>query len=568
MLMPRKKTTSQFITEAKKVHGDRYDYSLTKYVGAIDKLEIVCLIHGSFKQSASVHLRGSGCPSCASDSQSGKNDFLKKARATHGLKYFYSKVVYKTSGTPVDIICETHGLFSQRPYNHLLGQGCPKCGKIRMANVHRKPIDKFLEEARKVHGNKYNYNDVVYKSGHGKVKISCKEHGPFLQIAKNHIGGQGCPTCGGTKRMTTEEFVTKAKDIHGDRYDYSSVTYKNGKGNVKIGCKKHGFFIQSANSHLTGRGCRECGYEKNAREASYDTESFIKKAIDKHGDKYGYSLVRYKSSQDKVKIYCPQHGYFLQKPTNHLLGQGCRKCSFEKARKDTSVFIKRAEGIHDNKYDYSKSVYKTIKSRVIIGCKIHGNFIQTAQCHLSGRGCPSCAKVLPYTNETFAGKASEIHGNKYDYSMVNYKTFQAKVKIVCPEHGVFSQSPSTHLRGSGCPTCSLSWGEKKIASFLEANDINFQPQKKFTECRYRAVLRFDFFISELSTLIEYDGMQHFQAVDFFGGEKALKVVQKRDRIKAEFAKQHGYNLLRIKYTDFDRIEEILSEALNLKEEAA
>lgn len=127
--MSKRLTTESFISRSKQVHGNKYDYSKTQYIGFDKELTIICPIHGEFIQRAGVHLNGSGCPQCASQkSKIGYDLFVERAKKKHGDKYDYSKVVYNRGDEKVCIVCPEHGKFFQRPELHIKGQGCPKCG--------------------------------------------------------------------------------------------------------------------------------------------------------------------------------------------------------------------------------------------------------------------------------------------------------------------------------------------------------------------------------------------------------------------------------------------------------
>lgn len=117
-------------------------------------------------------------------------------------------------------------------------------------------------------------------------------------------------------------------------------------------------------------------------------------------------------------------------------------------------FINRAVSIHGNKYDYSKVTYKTLTSKVKIVCKVHGIFEQTPKNHLKGQNCPVCSNRNKFTNEDFVKRARKIHKNKYDYSEINYVDMHTKIKIKCNEHGYFFQLPINHLKGNQCYKCS------------------------------------------------------------------------------------------------------------------
>lgn len=253
-------------------------------------------------------------------------EFIAKAKAVHGDRYDYSKVEYVDYRSKVCIICPKHGEFWQRPDIHLQGKGCLKCGRERIAISSRKSLEQFLQDAKKVHGNRYDYSKVELVNYQTKVIIICPVHGEFIQVPTLHLQGSGCPKCGSERvslRMTTEGFIQKAKQIHGDRYDYSKVEYTGNKAKVCIICKEHGEFWQEARMHLSGCGCPTCAGRKKMR-----TSDFIKKACSVHGDKYDYSKAVYKGNTEKVCIICPKHGEFWQYASNHLKGTGCPKCGF------------------------------------------------------------------------------------------------------------------------------------------------------------------------------------------------------------------------------------------------
>ena len=475
-------------------------------------------------------------------------EFVVKAKAVHNDKYDYSLVKYKGSKVLVKIICPTHGEFLQVPNSHLNGNGCRKCS----GNNYKKTTEEFILEAKKIHNNKYDYSLVEYKNNHTLVKIICKEHGAFEQVPSSHLQNHGCPECSGNNhKKTTEEFILEAKKIHNNKYDYSMVNYINSKTKIKIICKEHGVFEQVSSNHLQGQGCPRCaGIQK------LDNYSFIERANKVHSNKYDYNLVEYIDSKTKVKIICSTHGIFLQKPSNHLQRQGCPKCAGIQ-KLDNYSFIERAKFIHGGKYDYSLIDYKNTETKIKIICSIHGEFLQKPSNHLTGQGCPSCTKNKKLTTEEFIARSKKIHNNKYDYSLVEYKNNHTLVKIICLTHGVFEQQPQAHFIGSGCPVCNNSRGESVIFNYLTENNISFETEKKFQLLGQK---RFDFYIEELNMIIEYDGIQHFKPVKFFGKE-SFRQTQINDKIKNEFCKEQGINLLRIPYTEFNSIEKTLDKIL-------
>lgn len=194
------------------------------------------------------------------------------------------------------------------------------------------------------------------------------------------------------------------------------------------------------------------------------TEEFIAKAKAIHGDCYDYAEVEYVKSTEAVRIICKKHGVFLQAPFNHLKGHGCSKCTkSENRRLGIDVFIKRANAIHNNFYDYSKSEYVNSVTPVCIICPIHGEFQQTPNKHLSGQGCPKCAPNYKDTTASFIEKAKRVHGDFYDYSKVDYVDEHTKVCIIDPEYGEFWQQPCSHLNGRGNPVrkAEKTWKTKR-----------------------------------------------------------------------------------------------------------
>lgn len=205
-------------------------------------------------------------------------------------------------------------------------------------------------------------------------------------------------------KMTTEIFIEKAKSVHGDKYDYSKVVYINVKTNVQIICPLHGIFEQTPDRHLHGRcGCPVC-----AGNQKCTTADFVKKAQCVHGDKYDYSLTKYINNKTPIEIICPKHGVFKQVPLNHILGNGCPVCANNMVS-TTKDFIQKAIAVHGDKYDYSVTEYHNNRTPVKILCSDHGVFEQRPYVHLSGSGCPVCGHIsrLAHRNELDIHKKAE-----------------------------------------------------------------------------------------------------------------------------------------------------------------
>jgi len=232
------------------------------------------------------------------------------------------------------------------------------------------------------------------------------------------------------KKITTEEFIKRAKSKWGDEYDYYEVEYVKSKINVIIVCKKHGRFEQRPDVHLKS-GCKKCSDDKKRMKL----DEFIKRSNKVHKNKYLYDLSIYKSYNLKLKIICKKHGSFEQTPHNHLKGQGCPVCKGGVSY-DNSEFIKRSNKIHYNKYKYNKCKYKKADKKVIITCEEHGDFEQYPFNHINGRGCPSCSKMFPIMENKWLDSLSI---DKRQYRIENFKVdgYDPKTKTIYEFYGDF-----------------------------------------------------------------------------------------------------------------------------------
>lgn len=211
-------------------------------------------------------------------------------------------------------------------------------------------------------------------------------------------------------------------------------------------------------------------------------------------------------------------------------------------------FIDKSIIIHNSKYCYDNLNYINNKTKIKIICPIHGEFEQEAGSHLKGNGCSKCSGKNLTTDE-FIEKSKTKHGDKYDYSLVKYYGSFNKIKIICPIHGEFEQSSDKHIKGHGCLLCKESKGEREIRVYLENLKIGFRQQYIFYMCRDKNPLPFDFYIPELNTCIEFDGRQHFEIIDRWGGEAGLIDQQKKDEIKNKYCLENNIRLLRVSYKE-------------------
>jgi G:T-mismatch repair DNA endonuclease (very short patch repair protein) len=293
------------------------------------------------------------------------------------------------------------------------------------------------------------------------------------------------------------------------------------------------------------------------------TRQFIEKAIKVHGNRYDYSKTKYVNSQTKIIIICPIHGEFRQTPNNHLAGYNCFKCSGNK-KLTTEDFIKRAKRIHGNKYNYFKVKYINNETKVKIICPIHGEFRQTPNHHLNRKqGCLYCSGKEVFSKKQFINKAIKIHDNKYDYSLVDYTNAKIDIKIICPDHGMFRQSSDRHLNRKQGCPKCIS----KVSSY-EKEICSFLDELKVDYKQSdRSILKgkeLDILIPSFNLAIEFNGI-------YWHSEQVLKNKNstKYHQQKYLSCKKKGYQLLSIFEPEWvfkkEIIKSIICSKLNIYE---
>lgn len=278
-----KKTTEQFIEQARAIHGDKYDYSKTEYKGCKEKVCIICHEkdefgeeHGEFWQTPDNHINGKqGCPKCGGQTNVTTELFIKRARKVHGDKYDYSKVNYVNNRTNITIICPIHGEFVQLPANHLKGEGCYECGRVRTGDAKRVSVEESIRKAKMIHGDFYDYSKVTYNKIADKVTIICPKHGEFEQTMNNHLGGQGCPKCcqsKGEKAITNWLIDKNIKFISQYKIDIDSNINTSGNAFIDFYLPGHNMFIEyNGEQHYVAkeRFGGEIGLQRQQRRDEY-----------------------------------------------------------------------------------------------------------------------------------------------------------------------------------------------------------------------------------------------------------------------------------------------------------
>jgi len=423
-------------------------------------------------------------------------------------------------------------------------------------SVRKKTTAEWVEQAIAVHNGRYAYPDTIYAGANKKLHILCGEHGIFEQVANNHLRGTGCPKCGDFRKGESKvvgfsEFVSRVRKQHGDSYAYAEDSYSAMSAPVRITCPEHGAFEQIASVHAKGHGCPKCGAQKTGHATRLGSRRFIDSAVRVHGDRYDYSKVEYTRNSSKVEVICPDHGTFRVSPQNHLAGRKCPACAREQSKLGADAFIQRAQTIHGDAYDYSRVEYLTAETPVVMGCKEHGWFEQTPHSHLKGRGCPTCG-IEARSSDTaeFVRKAVSVHGDRFDYGKAVYQHCEEKVEIVCQKHGSFFQTPSNHV--SQQTGCPACANVGPSAPQIEL--ATFLSSLTDVELEYRmGRKRIDIFLPKFNLGVEYHGL-------IWHSEKFAKEPW-RDMLRHLEAEDNGIRLIHVFADEWSDKRQIVEQTL-------
>lgn len=374
-------TAEAWWARARRHQRNVYTCNLANYVNQTTPIEIICPTHGPFMQLPSSHARGTGCKKCGHRivSELRRDQHISVIEGRYTDIYDLSKIDYVDQDTPVLIICSIHGEFKDTPRRLLKGIGCPSCTK----NITIDPAKLFIAKARRIHGDKYNYSQVVYKSSKTVIDIICPIHGKFEQTPGAHLQGSSCTACSNIesaarRRGTTDNFIVRGKKIHGDRYDYSLVEYYDYNTPVTIVCPKHGKFTQTPNKHLSTDGCTDCIKELHGPRLRYTTAEYVARLTLIHKNKYNYDKVIYRGGDSSIIITCPIHGDFTKKASVHSEGTGCPACGVERLSITHDEFVCRLAKVHPELIVDDKTKYTKHANLVTVKCKIHGYFSKNA----------------------------------------------------------------------------------------------------------------------------------------------------------------------------------------------
>lgn len=352
------------------------------------------------------------------------------------------------------------------------------------------------------------------------------------------------------KKLTKKEFIQKYEKKFGKKYSWEHFEYNGNKIKSIVTCPIHGDFEIRPNDLLNGTGCDYCGGTHK-----YTTDEYKKLVNKVHHGYYNLDDIEYHGGTKDVYPICPIHGEFRIRANRLLRGCCCSDCNKEniyheitpilfpekKWSKDTTeTFKEKVKNKYGDKYILDKVDYIKNSINVLIGCKEHGYFPITPNHLLSGEGCPECAGNKKMTTESFITRSKLLYPGELEYNKTVYKSYHEPLVLTCPKHGDFMKSPANHFKGQMCPICSESKLEYLMYSALNENNIMFEREKKFDDFgRYR----YDFYIPQKKILIECQGIQHFEKIDFFNKSQTITERIDADILKYKYAINNGYKII-------------------------
>lgn len=372
-----------------------------------------------------------------------------------------------------------------------------------------------------------------------------------------------------TKKLTINEIYNYCKE---NKYDLPVINqeYYSNRIPIRFICPKHGEYSQRWTSHKRGStGCKICRYNKTSKSNRLSWDSLIKMCKDK-----GYDIPlnknEYKNQNSLMTFKCDKHSSYKQRLDSHMQGKtGCKKCEFikhQQARQEWNMSkIKEYCISHKLDIPQKNQKYKNEDTKYIFICPKYGEYEQSWEKHKLGCGCYKCKldKISKSKTKSCKQYYSECKDKGIDLPIEYYISDPTPIKHKCLKGHIYSQTPSNHLQGQGCPICNESHGERFIRNYLDKNNIKYIPQKKFKDLKDKTYLSYDFYLPDYNMLIEYQGIQHYKSISFNGKNKSdLEKQQYHDKLKRYYAKDNGYKLLELKYT-LDTQEKV-SNYLNIR----
>lgn len=476
---------------------------------------------------------------------------------------------YSGSTTPILHRCLKHNVtWKISPNNALKGKGCSICRSEKLRTKFLKTHEQYVEEL----GQKNSNLEVLEEYKGAKIPIlhKCKKHNFEWNISPaNALKGEGCKMCGIDKiveynLITHEEYLQEIKNLK--PHIVVLEKYIDRKTPILHHCNIHNIDYKCApKDALNDYGCPQCSLEHFQESTRLSHEEYLSLLSIKNPNII--PLEKYVNAKTKISHYCQIHKYkWDTSPTTVLSGGGCPKCRSEKISNKLVLskeeYLQKLKGT--NKYILPVDEYMNMKTPIMHKCLVHNLAWMTSPASvIQGCGCPNCrsekiSNASLKTNEKYLTELLERNINVVPLE----KYIDGKTPILhkcLKDNYIWKIAPSYMLHNIGCPKCRYSKGEKIIADWLDDNNIEYKIQYRFDDCRDKRSLPFDFYLPDYNKIIEYDGLQHFKPVEYFGGEKDFKTTKNHDNIKNDYCKAHDIPLLRISYKQ--NIEEELDNFL-------
>ena len=467
---------------------------------------------------------------------------------------------YVNANTSILHKCKIHNIeWKAIPTSILRGSGCIKCGiektKVSLVKSH----DQYVLDLKNKNPDIIVIEDYVNTST--SILHKCLIDGYEWKAKPNNIlNGTGCPICSGSKRRTHEEYKIELAKVNPNIEVVENYITINTP--IKHYCKKHNIIWNVLpSSVLMGCGCSQCGKEKIGNKFRKSSEQYIDdvKFINPHISVIG----KYRNTSTRILHKCEKHNITWKTSPNSILqGCGCIECWKEKQRKA------RGKG-HDKYVQQVKTTnpnievieqYVNSNTPILHKCLIDNCEWNSAPSNiLSGHGCPMCAGNKHKSQEEYIKEVKLINP---DIEVVGeYVNFNTPILHKCLIDGYeWYTRPEYIISGRrGCPKCNESSGERQVRQWLEKNNIKYEYQKRYDDCKDINTLPFDFYLPTYNLIVEYDDKQHFEPIEYFGGIEAFNTRVKHDNIKNEYCKNNGISLLRIPY--YKNVEEELNNFL-------
>lgn len=390
----------------------------------------------------------------------------------------------------------------------------------------------FIEKSKSIHGDKFNYSKFKYTGSKNKSILICNTCNiEFLTTPSNNLLGNGCKNCYNVSKVNSIEILSNLESKN-NSWSFNLKSYKNRDSDIYFICNNGHNGISTYRNMIRYNVCKRCDEINSLEKKQKEIENNRIKILEYISDK-------------EIKYKC--------ETCHHISKNNYRSLTYNKYRCKYCSLLESSELLKNKKIKLLEINSKKIK----LECNNGHIYTQDKSNLLSGRGCNECRIINKVINkDDLISLFNNIHGDYFKYNIDNFKNVHCKIDITCRKGHEFKQKVSNHLQGKGCSICRESSGERFISNYLDKKSIFYIRQKKFKDCFHKSSLPFDFYLPDMNTLIEYDGIQHFEPVSIFGGTKEFEKTKIRDKIKNEYCKLKNIHLIRISY--LEDIEERLS----------